>query len=311
MAVGVGGLTFTQTFTAQPADIDGLGHVNNVVWVRWVQEIAVAHWTAVASVEHRAAHVWVVTRHEVDYRGNVRLGETVVGETQVAGQPKGACWARGVRFTGPDGRVKVEGVSTWALLDRATGRLLRIRDDIAAPFLTEPAFERSSPGVAVGAHLAVRVTPDGEGVSPPLVWGPLPPGTRSVALVAEDADSPTLSPLVHAIVWGVSAETHRLAEGAIVADAAEGEVGRNSFLSPAWLPPDPPTGHGDHRYVFQLFALDVTAEDLGEAPGRGAVMNAMAGHVIGAGVLTGIYARGEPRATHTANATKSVQSIAP
>lgn len=163
------------------------------------------------------------------------------------------------------------------------------------------SIELSSPAFADGAHIPVRFTADGEGVSPPLVWGPLPAGTRSIALVVEDADSPTLSPLVHAIVWGLPADTQRIAEGAITAGAgvgedAGGEVGRNSFLSPGWLPPDPPTGHGDHRYVFQLFALDVTAEDLGEAPGRGAVVGAMTGHVIGAGVLTGIYARGEPMA---------------
>lgn len=130
---------FTRTFTATPADIDELGHVNNAVWVRWVQEIAVAHWAAVAPAEHQAAHVWVVTRHEVDYRGNVGVGESVTGETWVAGAPRGARWARGVRFTGSDGRVAVEAVSTWALLDRASARLLRIRDDIAAPFLAEQA----------------------------------------------------------------------------------------------------------------------------------------------------------------------------
>lgn len=158
------------------------------------------------------------------------------------------------------------------------------------------AIELSSPAFADGAHLPVRFTADGEGVSPPLVWGALPPGTQSVALVAEDADSPTPAPLVHAIIWGLAPTTQRIAEGGIVVDAAEGEVGRNSFLSQGWLPPDPPTGHGDHRYVFQLFALDVTAEDLGEAPGRGAVVNAMAGHVIGVGVLTGLYARGEAMA---------------
>ena len=165
------------------------------------------------------------------------------------------------------------------------------------------AIELGSPAFADGGHLPVRFTADGEGVSPPLVWGPLPTGTQSIALVVEDADSPTLSPLVHAIVWGLSADTQRIAEGAIVADApadaTHGAVGRNSFLSQGWLAPDPPTGHGDHRYVFQLFALDVAAEDLGDGPGRGAVVNAMAGHVIGAGVLTGIYARGEPMVART------------
>ena len=125
---------FTRSFTALPADIDELGHVNNAVWVRWVQELSVGHWEAVAPPEHQAAHVWVVTRHEIDYRGNVGPGERVTGETWVPDPPKGARFGRHWRFTGADGRVRVEGVSTWALLDRATGRLLRIRPEFAAPF---------------------------------------------------------------------------------------------------------------------------------------------------------------------------------
>ncbi|TPG48235.1 acyl-CoA thioesterase [Sphingomonas glacialis] len=126
---------FTQIITASPADIDELGHVNNAVWVRWIQEIAVAHWVALAPAEHQAAYVWVVTRHEIDYRGNVRVGETVTGETWIAAPPKGARFDRHVRFTGADGKVKVEAVTTWAMLDRATGRLARVREEIAAPFL--------------------------------------------------------------------------------------------------------------------------------------------------------------------------------
>jgi acyl-CoA thioester hydrolase len=127
---------FTVPFTAAPADIDELGHVNNAVWVRWIQHLSVSHWQAVAPAAHQAAHVWVVTRHEVDYRGNVAVGESVTGETWVDGQPKGARFSRIVRFTGADGKVKVEGRSTWALLDKATGRLLRVTDEIAAPFLS-------------------------------------------------------------------------------------------------------------------------------------------------------------------------------
>lgn len=130
-------MPFARAFTAAPGDIDELGHVNNAVWVRWIQQIAVGHWEAVAPAEHREAHIWVVTRHEVDYRGNIGEGETVRGETWVLGRPKGARFDRAVRFTGADGRVKVEAVSTWALLDRATGKLLRVRDDIAAPFIAK------------------------------------------------------------------------------------------------------------------------------------------------------------------------------
>jgi acyl-CoA thioester hydrolase len=126
---------FTRPFTATAADIDELGHVNNAVWVQWIQDIAVAHWQAAAPADQQAAYIWVVTRHTIDYRGNLREGETVTGETWVPDPPKGARFDRHVRFTGADGKVKVEAVTTWALLDRATGRLLRVRDEIAAPFL--------------------------------------------------------------------------------------------------------------------------------------------------------------------------------
>jgi acyl-CoA thioester hydrolase len=126
---------FTRTITAAPEDIDELGHVNNAVWVRWIQDVAVAHWAAVAPPEHRDAYVWVVTRHEIDYRGNVVAGETVTAETWVPEPPKGARFDRHMRFTGADGRVKVEAVSTWAMIDRAAGRLVRVRPEIAAPFM--------------------------------------------------------------------------------------------------------------------------------------------------------------------------------
>lgn len=126
---------FTLTITAGADDIDELGHVNNAVWVRWIQDIAVAHWQAVAPPEQVETLVWVVTRHEIDYRGNVAAGETVTGETWVPEPPKGARFDRHVRFLGRDGKVKVQAVTTWALLERATGRLLRVRPDIAAPFL--------------------------------------------------------------------------------------------------------------------------------------------------------------------------------
>ena len=126
---------FTRPFTAQPGDIDELGHVNNAVWVRWIQDLSVAHWAAVASPEQQAAYIWVVTRHVIDYRGNVTQGETVSGETWIPDAPRGARFDRHFRFRGDDDRVRVEGVTTWALLDRATGRLLRIRPDIAEPFM--------------------------------------------------------------------------------------------------------------------------------------------------------------------------------
>jgi acyl-CoA thioester hydrolase len=134
---------FSRSITAAPGDIDVLGHVNNAVWVGWIQDIAVAHWEALATPEEQAALVWVVTRHEIDYRGNVGAGETVMGETWVPAQPRGARFNRHVRFTGMDGKVRVEAVTTWALLDRASGRLLRVPAELGTRFLETSADEPS------------------------------------------------------------------------------------------------------------------------------------------------------------------------
>ena len=73
----------------------------------------------------------------------------------------------------------------------------------------------------------------------------------------------------------------------------DGDVGRNSFLRESWLPPDPPTGHGEQDYVFQLFALSERPRS-DASPGRGAFVEAIAGRVLAAGVLIGIYSRGAP-----------------
>jgi len=158
----------------------------------------------------------------------------------------------------------------------------------------------SSPAFADGARLPIRFTADGEGVSPPLVWNGVPEGTACLALLVEDPDAPAPQPLVHAVVWGISADSNALAEGEIRADGTGDEdgqdVGRNSYFREGWLPPDPPAGHGPHRYAFQLFALS-DAEALRANPGRGALLSAMRGKVLAAGLLTGLYSRGEPART--------------
>lgn len=160
------------------------------------------------------------------------------------------------------------------------------------------AIDLMSPAFADGARLPPRFTADGAGVSPPLVWGNVPAGTSKLVLLVEDADAPAPAPLVHAILWGMPADERRIAEGAIVADgagAADGrDVGRSSFLREGWLPPDPPSGHGEHRYAFQLFALDGGVADPGETPRRAALIKAMSGHVLAAGLLIGCYSRGDP-----------------
>lgn len=126
---------FHLSITASEDDIDELGHVNNAVWVRWIQDIATAHWSAVAPPEHQAAYVWVVTRHEIDYLRAVLPGETVTGRTWIPDAPRGARFDRHVEFTGADGRPRVRAKTTWAILDRASGRPLRVPPEVAAPFM--------------------------------------------------------------------------------------------------------------------------------------------------------------------------------
>ena len=183
------------------------------------------------------------------------------------------------------------------------GALLRtVRAGHGKLLAAQPALEAraiidlTSPAFAHGARLPARFTADDIGVSPPLLWGELPAATTSLALIVEDPDAPLPSPLVHALVWNIDPAKGRLAEGEIVKDGAGADdgsdVGRNSYLVEGLLPPDPPTGHGVHDYVFQLFALS-QAPPIGANPGRAALLRALEGHVLATGILTGTYSRGE------------------
>ncbi len=142
--------------------------------------------------------------------------------------------------------------------------------------------------------IPVRYTADGSGISPPLEWQSVPASASSVAVIVEDADSPTPHPLVHAIVVNLDPRESSLIEGALNSPDHAGvglDTGRNSYLSHAWLPPDPPPGHGVHRYVFQVFALQGPA--LSDAPGRQEVVRAIEACGVAAGYVIGIYERAQ------------------
>jgi acyl-CoA thioester hydrolase len=124
----------TLTFTALPEHIDELGHVNNAVWVDWIQQLATSHWAAVAAPEHQAAYVWVVTRHEIDYRGNIGLGESVEAVTFIPEGPTGARFDRCAEFRDSAGKLIVAARTTWAIIERASGRLIRVPKEVAEPF---------------------------------------------------------------------------------------------------------------------------------------------------------------------------------
>jgi phosphatidylethanolamine-binding protein (PEBP) family uncharacterized protein len=167
-----------------------------------------------------------------------------------------------------------------------------------------PMFQVRSSAFEYFGRIPPTFTADGPGVSPPLDWMNVPDSTACVALIVEDADSPTPRPLVHAIAV-VEGGNGSLGVGALTAAdpsaerdrAGENHVrtGLNSFLRRAWLPPDPPAGHGEHRYVFQMFALAPG----GDLPsGRTALLEAVMDRGLAMGWLVGVYSREQPVKMH-------------
>ncbi len=114
--------------------MDANGHVNNIVIVRWLQEVATAHWAAVAPAGAQAQFLWVISRHEIDYRAPSFAGEVLMAETW-GENPKGARFDRCTRISGPDGGPRVEARTTWVIMDRALKRPARLRPELVALFL--------------------------------------------------------------------------------------------------------------------------------------------------------------------------------
>lgn len=128
--------TFEMAFEASRDHIDELGHVNNAVWVQWIQRVAVAHWDLLADPVHKAAYYWVVVRHEIDYLRAAHQGETLIARTWVADAPKGARFDRFVEFTGPEEKICVRAKTQWAIIDKSLGRPIRVPSEVIAPFVT-------------------------------------------------------------------------------------------------------------------------------------------------------------------------------
>lgn len=171
-------------------------------------------------------------------------------------------------------------------LDKTAFHAVDLRAGMAAITVASLAFVDHAP-------IPERYTADGPGLSPPLHWIGVPAGAAALVLIVEDADAPTPQPLVHAIVVDLPADDGALAEAALDSDDHEGvglKTGRNSLLQTKWLPPDPPPGHGVHRYAFQVFALAAGAE-FSDAPGREAVLEAIRDHGLASGCLIGTYER--------------------
>jgi acyl-CoA thioester hydrolase len=130
----IGRQVFSRTFTPVPDDIDANGHVNNVVYVRWIQDMATSHWNARQPAEEQAKWAWIVLRHEIDYRRALMPGETATARTWVAETPEGPRFDRFVRIDGPDGAMCAQARTVWCMIEQATGRPKRVTPEIVARF---------------------------------------------------------------------------------------------------------------------------------------------------------------------------------
>ncbi len=122
-------------FVVEGADIDELGHANNVAYVRWIQEVAAAHWRAAASPEQSNELVWVAVRHEVDYDAPALPGEEIVARTWVEAWTGATSHRRTEIVRARDQKVLARGRTIWCALDAHTRRPRRVADAVKERFL--------------------------------------------------------------------------------------------------------------------------------------------------------------------------------
>lgn len=125
---------FERPLRIQPEDIDGLGHVNNVVYLRWAQDIATAHWEAAATPAQLEALAWVALRHEIDYKHPALPGDAVLASTWV-GSADAVRFERFVEILRAGDRKLLAAVRTlWCPISRASGKVTRVDEAVRRVF---------------------------------------------------------------------------------------------------------------------------------------------------------------------------------
>ena len=128
--------SFEMTVLVLPSDIDEQNHVNNTVYLRWVQDVATAHWRAIASPEAQEMTGWVVLRHEIDYKTPAQAGDNITLRTWVG---------KGTRLTferfteirrSSDGHLLSKARTLWCPTNAQTGRPMRVPAEVRAQFST-------------------------------------------------------------------------------------------------------------------------------------------------------------------------------
>ena len=131
-------LTYELRLEVDASHLDGQGHVNNVVYVHWVQDVAIAHWEALTTPAQRSATGWVALRHEIDYLHPARLGDAVVVRTRIGALEK-LTFERFTEITrATDGRALARARTLWCPVEPGTGRPRRVSADVRALFAEGP-----------------------------------------------------------------------------------------------------------------------------------------------------------------------------
>jgi acyl-CoA thioester hydrolase len=122
------------TVPVLPADIDEQNHVNNTVYLRWVQDVATAHWRSLASTEAQNAVGWVVLRHEIDYKAPANLSDEIVLRTWV-GKATGLTFERftEIRRT-RECELLSKARTLWVPINNQTGRPARVSAEVRKQF---------------------------------------------------------------------------------------------------------------------------------------------------------------------------------
>ncbi|HUO28145.1 MAG TPA: acyl-CoA thioesterase [Bryobacteraceae bacterium] len=125
---------FEIRLAVEPADIDQLGHVNNVTYVRWIQDVAVAHWTSLAPAADQAKILWIVLRHEIDYLQPARPGDEIIARTWIGSATR----VRFERLTellrASDGTLLAKARTLWCPIDAERRRPVAVGAELRARF---------------------------------------------------------------------------------------------------------------------------------------------------------------------------------
>jgi acyl-CoA thioester hydrolase len=129
-------VAFEMVVPVLPGDIDGQGHVNNTVYLRWVQDVATEHWCAIAAPEAQDQIAWVVLRHEIDYKTPATLGDEIALRTWV-GKASRLTFERFTEIRRKiDNKILSEARTLWCPVNAQTGRPMRVSVELRSQFST-------------------------------------------------------------------------------------------------------------------------------------------------------------------------------